>query len=111
MFSFLAIIGVIASIILLGGMISTDFEDPSAITSFFSMIFSTILCFKLARMDQKISENETEISKLKTHFGIKDGDTVEVLPLEKETLDDEIEYVDYDGDLSDFEIYDNDEQA
>ena len=109
MFSFLAIIGVIASIILLGGMISSGFEDPSVNISFFSMLFSTILCFKLAKMDQKISDNEDEIYKLKTHLGLKDGDLVKESPLEEETYDDEIEHIDYDGDLSDFEVYDNEE--
>lgn len=76
MFLFFAIIGAIGSMVLFGGMISTGFEDFSVITAFVSMLFNTILCLNLARIAQKVSDNEDEIEKLKSHLGIKDGDPV-----------------------------------
>ena len=75
MFSFVALIGLLASIILFGSMVSSNFQDSSLITAFISMLFSTILCFKLAKMDQKISDNEIEIQKLKKHLDIPNDDT------------------------------------
>ena len=66
MFSFFRyFIGGLASIIIFGSMISSEFQDLSLITAFISMFFSTILCLKLARMAEKISDNEDEIQKLK----------------------------------------------
>ena len=72
MFSILAVIGGFACIIFLILSIS----DSAYLPSFLSIIFSTILCIKLASMDKKINESEDEIAKLKTHLGIKDGDIV-----------------------------------
>ena len=76
MFFLLAIIGTIGSIVLLGGMVASGCQDPTITTAFISMLVSTILCFNLVKMNQKISDNEDEIKKLKKHFGIKDGDPV-----------------------------------
>ena len=76
MFTLLAIIGVLSSIILFFSMVSSNFQDSSLITAFISMLFSTILCFKLAKMDQQISDNQTEIENLKKHLDIKQEDPV-----------------------------------
>lgn len=109
MFLILAMIGLIASIFLFFAIIGTS--SAELIPSFISMLISTAICFKLANMDKKIKYNEGEIAKLKTHLGIKNGDRVNNIPDNPE-IDDEnsdIEYVDYEGDISDFDISKNDE--
>jgi len=111
MFLFLAMIGIIASIFLFFAIVSGD-SSETLITSFISILISTAICFKLANMDKKIKDNEDEIEKLKSHLGIKNGDRVNNIP-DNPKIDDknsDIEYVDYDGDISDFDISKNDDK-
>lgn len=69
MFSFLAFTGAFVSILFFCFMAASRFQDTALITAFFSILFSTIICFKLANMDKKIKDNEDEIAKLKSHLG------------------------------------------
>ena len=96
MFSFLAVLGVFASISMFIWMVADNCQLQTVI-SFISMLFSTAICFKLAKMDKKIKDNEDEIAKLKTHLGIKNGDRVNNNP------DNAEQCVDYDEDFSEYE--------
>ena len=96
MFLFLAMIGLIASIFLFFAIVSGD-SSETLVMSFISMLFSTVVCFKFAKMDKKIKDNEDEIAKLKTHLGIKNGDRVNNNP------DNAEQCVDYDEDFSEYE--------
>lgn len=73
MFSFLAFTSAFVSILLFCFMAASHFQDISLITAFFSILFSTIICFKLADMDKKIRKHESEIKILKKMNGLDEN--------------------------------------
>ncbi len=60
MFFVLAIIGTICSIVQFFLIVGSDLNS-SALTNFISMLISTILCWKLWSMGQKLQKNEERL--------------------------------------------------
>lgn len=73
MFSFFAFTGAFVSILFFCFMAASRFQDTALITAFFSILFSTIICFKLANMDKKIKYNENQIKILKKMNGLDEN--------------------------------------
>lgn len=114
MFSFLAILGVFASISMFIWMVADNCQLQTVI-SFISMIFSTAICFKLAKMDHKVNDTEYEVKKLKIRLNIKDGDMVNNSDMQDGSTDDSEDgyledesEVEYFGNGVNYEDYDDD---
>lgn len=115
MFSFLAFTGAFVSILFFCFMAASRFQDTALITAFFSILFSTIICFKLANMDHKVNDTEYEVTKLKSRLNIKDGDMVNNSDMQDGSTDDSEDgyledesEVEYFGNGVNYDDYDDD---
>lgn len=114
MFLFLAMIGLIASIFLFFAIVSGD-SSETLITSFISILISTAICFKLAKMDHKVNDTEYEVTKLKSRLNIRDGDMVNNSDMQDGSTDDSEDgyledesEVEYFGNGVNYDDYDDD---
>ncbi|MBQ9728198.1 MAG: hypothetical protein IJV85_01235 [Clostridia bacterium] len=74
MFVVLLIAGFIGALYMFIGWALADFQSTEYLTSFLSLAFSTVLCYKLLSLETKANKNEAEIKRLKNLNGLNDDD-------------------------------------
>lgn len=105
MFKNLTIISILATIVFFVMWLFSEFSEAAYLSNAISYVFIAALCGKLYSM-------EGDINTLKTHLGIKNGEQVNNIS-DNPKIDDEnsdIEYVDDEGDIGDFDTSKNDDK-